>query len=153
MKKKFLWLAALMLFLISAITVLSFFGPAPVPVELHPLILRAPGEQDISLSVEWADTEESRAYGLMNRPRVDHGMLFIFDEETPLTFWMKNTLVPLDILFFDGAGRYVSSASMEPCHTDPCAVYPSSGPARYALEMQKGFLLEHQFSKNWEIVR
>lgn len=69
----------------------------------------------------------------------DHGMLFVFPEAQPLTFWMKDTLIPLDMLFFDDAHRLVAiQANAPPCKADPCQVYPSVVPARYVLELNAG---------------
>lgn len=69
----------------------------------------------------------------------DHGMLFVFGQDTPLTFWMKNTLIPLDMLFFDSQYRLVAiQANTQPCKTDPCQLYPSGVPARYVLELNAG---------------
>jgi uncharacterized membrane protein (UPF0127 family) len=69
----------------------------------------------------------------------DHGMLFVFPASNPQAFWMKNTLIPLDILYFDDARRLVSmQLDVPPCKADPCPIYPSSGPARYVLELAAG---------------
>ena len=66
-------------------------------------------------------------------------MLFVFAESAPQAFWMKNTLIPLDILYFDDARRLVSmQLDVPPCQADPCAIYPSNVPARYVLELAAG---------------
>ncbi|WP_101926399.1 MULTISPECIES: DUF192 domain-containing protein [Luteimonas] len=92
--------------------------------------------------VEIANTDETRARGLMFRDRLDdgHGMLFIHDAEAPLAYWMKNTRIALDILYFDEALRLVSQQrDVPPCSGgDRCPVYPSRAPARYVLELNAG---------------
>ena len=91
--------------------------------------------------VELADDDASRTKGLMNREHMakDRGMLFTFEQQQPLAFWMKNTLIPLDMLFFDKEQRLVSvQANVPPCKADPCQSYPSAGPALYVLELNAG---------------
>ncbi len=63
------------------------------------------------------------------------GMLFVFRRATSGGFWMKNTLVPLSIVFFDTAGRRVRRISMTPCRKDPCPIYDPGKQYRYALEL------------------
>jgi uncharacterized membrane protein (UPF0127 family) len=92
-------------------------------------------------SVEIAATPAEQAHGLMDRTSMpaDHGMLFVFPQAQPLTFWMKDTLIPLDMLFFDEAHRLVTvHADVPPCEADPCPTYASTAPARYVLELNAG---------------
>ena len=62
-------------------------------------------------------------------------MLFVFPEPTTGGFWMKNTLVPLTIVFFDSAGKRVRKLSMVPCREDPCRIYEPGRLYRFALEL------------------
>ena len=64
------------------------------------------------------------------------GMLFVFPETTTGGFWMKNTLVPLTIVFFDASGSRVRKLSMTPCRKDPCTIYNPGRPYRFALELR-----------------
>lgn len=92
-------------------------------------------------AVEVALTEPARQQGLMHRERLpaQQGMLFVFEREQPLAFWMKNTLIPLDILYFDDKLRLVSVArAVPPCKSARCPSYPSAGPAIFTLELNAG---------------
>ncbi|QNP41513.1 DUF192 domain-containing protein [Lysobacter solisilvae (ex Woo and Kim 2020)] len=92
--------------------------------------------------VEVADDDAERARGLMFRDELAHdrGMLFIHDREEPQAYWMKNTRIPLDILYFDNQRRLVSQQrDVPPCALgDGCPPYPSDAPARYVLELNAG---------------
>jgi uncharacterized membrane protein (UPF0127 family) len=92
-------------------------------------------------TIEIAADNASREHGLMDRTEMaaDHGMLFVFDDDLPRTFWMKNTKIPLDMLFFDADNKLVSIAhNVPPCVSDPCPGYSSGAPARYVLELNAG---------------
>jgi uncharacterized membrane protein (UPF0127 family) len=84
--------------------------------------------QEYCFSIEIADTFASRQQGLMNRSSLqqDAGMLFVFDTPGSYGFWMKNTLIPLDIIWMDENFVVVDTATMTPCTADPCPTYNHS---------------------------
>jgi len=89
-------------------------------------------------SVELALTPEDQAQGLMFRESLPerHGMLFVFPETAPHHFWMKNTMIPLDMIWLDASGKVLFvSADTPPCKADPCATYGPDGPAQMVLEI------------------
>ena len=92
--------------------------------------------------VEIADDDAERARGLMFRDVLADGtgMLFIHDREEPQAYWMKNTRIPLDILYFDDERKLVAQRrDTPPCSAgDACPSYPSNAPARYVLELNAG---------------
>jgi uncharacterized membrane protein (UPF0127 family) len=88
-------------------------------------------------TLEVADDPDEMQRGLMFRqsmPR-DHGMLFAYENERILSFWMKNTYIPLDIVFLDSAGRVVTIKQMKPLDLTSTA---ADRPARYAIELNAG---------------
>lgn len=91
-------------------------------------------------TVEVVDTPQARQIGLMYREKLEEnkGMLFIFDSEGSYPFWMKNTLIPLDIIWIDSFGKIIDIREAEPCEKDPCPVIPHAGSAKYVLEINKG---------------
>jgi uncharacterized membrane protein (UPF0127 family) len=92
-------------------------------------------------TVELAETQEKQALGLMFRDSLpdSHGMLFVFPAESLRSFYMKNTRIPLDIIYFDEDMRLVSVAeNARPCRTRRCPSYLSEGPAKYVLELNAG---------------
>lgn len=102
------------------------------------------------VSVEIADTEPVRARGLMFRTHLapNEGMIFVFPAAGFYPFWMKNTLIPLDMLWLDTSGRIVSiAASVPPCKADPCPSYPPDGDASYVVEVVSGFARQHALEK------
>ncbi|MBO6891442.1 MAG: DUF192 domain-containing protein [Roseibium sp.] len=111
-------------------------GDAPsLPVE--ELLVRSQSAE-LRFQVEVASNDIQRARGLMFREEMaeDHGMLFVFENEGERFFWMKNTPLPLDIIYISEAGRIVSIAA----ETVPFSenVIPSGHPARFVLELNAG---------------
>lgn len=118
----------------------------------------APGSSDVEVStaiiegdkgpvlvnVEVAETPEERQKGLMFRESLpaDSGMVFIFFEESEGGFWMKNTLIPLSIAFFDKDGEIVRLLDMDPCTKEPCRIYDPEVSYYGALEVNSGAFAE-----------
>lgn len=91
-------------------------------------------------SLEVARTPEGRAMGLMGRTELGEsgGMVFLFDQQTTTAFWMKDTLIPLSIAFWEEDGDITDILDMRPCRSDPCALYRASEPFVGAIEMNRG---------------
>jgi len=119
---------------ITIVTLSAAFGPAH-GAGLPTRTLTINGHKVIA---EVASTPEERETGLMNRfsLQADHGMLFVFERSEPLSFWMKNTYIPLSIAFVDAAGRIVNIEDMAP-QTE--TIHWSGAPSLYALEVRKGW--------------
>lgn len=90
-----------------------------------------------------ANHEVTRQRGLMHRQTLDadRGMIFVFPKEEPLSFYMKDTFIPLDIIYANAAGKVVSIKRMKPMDRDASGQWvttPSDGPAKYAIELNAG---------------
>ena len=99
------------------------------------------------VKIELAADDPTREQGLMYRDRVSAGtgMLFLFPQAGDYPFWMKNTLVPLDMIWLDDQRRVVHVASnVPPCKADPCPSYPPNAPSRYVLELGAGEAAKHR---------
>lgn len=139
--------------LITALAVLSVAScsrstPAIWTAPFTSVVLH--GEQGpVHVAVEEADSPAEREQGLMGRTSLgaDEGMIFLFDDVAvgPVTseFWMKDTLIPLSVAFWDERGRIVGIRDMEPCTEDPCPTYSSPTPYIGALEVNIRFFAEH----------
>jgi uncharacterized membrane protein (UPF0127 family) len=100
----------------------------------------ADGERKVEIDVEIADDPGEIALGLMYRDKLEsnQGMLFIFEDEQPRSFWMRNTILPLDMIFADSTGKIVTIHQ----HTVPYSQesYVSTIPAQYVVEVNAGFV-------------
>lgn len=94
-----------------------------------------------ALRVEVADADASRSRGLMHRQAMgrNDGMLFVFEDLGYHSMWMMNTYIPLSVAFIDGEGRILNILDMEPRTQD---THTAAGPARYAIETNKGWFAE-----------
>lgn len=99
-----------------------------------------------ALRLELAVTPEEVAQGLMFRPSLpeDHGMLFLFEVERVPSFWMKHTMIPLDLLFLDSGGAIVDIVeNAQPCAAEPCPQYVPSRAVSAVLEVAAGTAARH----------
>jgi uncharacterized membrane protein (UPF0127 family) len=111
-------------------------------------LIRTP-QRTVSVKIEIAETTAQLQRGLMGRrslaPR--SGMAFLFASDTRGKFWMKDTLIPLSIAFWDKDGRILRILDMAPCRADPCKVYDPHVAFRGALEVNRGAF------RRWDVHR
>ena len=114
---------------------------APEVTTLPTLTINTSLGERVPVQVDIADTLSEWQTGLTGRTALaeDAGMLFVFDQEQPLSFWMKDTLIPLSIAFIDSQGRIIDIQDMQPLDETS---HPSAAPAQYALEVNQGFFGE-----------
>ena len=99
-----------------------------------------------AVTVDVAADDPTRQQGLMYRDSLanDRGMIFLFPTAGDYPFWMKNTLIPLDIIWIDDQMRVVHVGhDVPPCKADPCTSYPPNAVARYVLEVAAGVAARH----------
>jgi uncharacterized protein len=116
-------------------------APAPAPLTTKAAGPRVRMPSGAEYALELALTPEDQAQGLMFRESLPDraGMLFLFDETAPHHFWMKNTMIPLDMIWMDEGGKVLFiSADTPPCKEDPCGTYGPNSPARSVLEIAGG---------------
>jgi hypothetical protein len=108
-----------------------------------------------AVTVEIAADEDTRQQGLMFRDRLadDRGMIFLFPSTGEYPFWMKNTLIPLDMIWIDESHRIAHiTPDVPPCKADPCPSYPPNAQARYVLELAAGVAAKHHL-KDGDVLR
>ena len=129
-------------------------APAPPPAETagsQPSTANSSGPRVIFpdnfvVSVEIAADEEMRAQGLMYRDHIDpgKGMLFVFPQDGVTSFWMKNTRIPLDMIWIDSNRKIAGMReNVPPCHVENCPSYGPGVVARYVLEVGAGEAAKH----------
>jgi uncharacterized membrane protein (UPF0127 family) len=99
------------------------------------------------IDVELAITPKQMTIGLMNRISLPEnmGMLFIFDEESIYKLWMKNTLIPLDMIWLDENGKIIYiERNAQPCYVTTCSTFGPESNSKYALEVNGGYTERHK---------
>jgi uncharacterized membrane protein (UPF0127 family) len=118
--------------------------------------IQIPNGLAVRVDVEIADSDVERSVGLSNRRYLGdyEGMLFIFDNEVQTPFWMKDMLIPLDILFIDSQGYIVDMAlAQQPCVTTSCSAISSSESFQYVLEVNSGFCEENDIEEGYLVIQ
>jgi len=116
----------------------GFAACSPQKLKTTALTIERVDAPPVELTVEIARTDEERALGLMFRKKLPdgQGMLFVFDRDQQMSFWMKNTLIPLSIAFITSDGHILEIKDMQPNDINSVK---SSRSARYALEVPQGW--------------
>ncbi len=136
----FLSAVALILFLIAATIANDFLdnqNKQKAEGDYATVTLYSETGKQLKIKAEVVDTDEERATGLMFRETLgsNEGMLFVFPDAAMQNFWMKNTLIPLDMIFVAEEMTIVKIHHAVPCHADPCPLYNSGQPIKYVLEV------------------
>ena len=124
----------------------AFVGTATQDVKFERKTIKI---DKVDITVEMAESFEQQRRGLMFRKSLseNEGMLFVYEKEQILSFWMKNTFIPLSIGFFNAKGVLVDIQDMEPVKSEMevnLPSYYSKKPAKYALEVPKGWFSRHK---------
>jgi uncharacterized protein len=143
MRRLFMVLAVLLVAIVAPGQTITEATKTAQASELRTVTIHTSCGEEVTVRVEIPDNASEFNRGLMYRTALveDQGMLFIYEEEQKLSFWMKNTLIPLSIAFIDSEGRIVDIQDMKPLDDDP-PDYVSAKPAQYALEVNQGFFEE-----------
>lgn len=123
----------------------------PEPFGMAELTLRGPSGQAVKVPVYVAATPRQRQRGLMYRTHLPAGagMVFLYPEPVSEPYYMKDTLIPLGIAFYDNQGRVVRVLDMEPCAADPCPLYHPGVRFIGALEVNQGFFRTIGLREGW----
>ncbi len=136
----------LIILMFSIVGYVFIFGPDDE--QLKAVSFQVNDQEVLNVTCEIASTNEERAQGLMNRDELaeDRGMLFVYDTPTEVSFWMKNTLIPLDMIFIDENGIVVNveEADVQTGIPDSQLThYHSDGPVKWVVEINQGLSASH----------
>jgi uncharacterized protein len=149
MRRPVLLIAALLLTACAGGEPAATSGPNPTPATSRKppsfLSIRTESGQAATLHVDIADDDAERGRGLMGVEELpaDQGMAFVWEEPHTGSFWMKDTLIPLSIAFWDTDGRVIAILDMEPCTTETCPQYGPDAPFIGAVEANLGWFEDH----------
>jgi uncharacterized protein len=135
-----------LLMIAALVTILN--SPAEAASRLNLPAIHVCKDKSHCILAEIAATQEARLRGLMFRDNLPdgHGMLFVYPQSDYWNFWMKNTKMPLDIIWLDETRRIVHIVNKaEPCISEPCRIYVPTDRAAYVLELSSGM------SKTWQL--
>lgn len=138
----------ILLILLSLFVIFFLVGCQPAEEEITVRILAE--DKDLRIFVEVADTPEKIHQGLMFRESLgeNNGMVFIFEGEDYRSFWMKNTLIPLDIIFVNSNSTIIDiKENFQPCEQEPCESYRSKEKATHAVEVNAGFVEKNNITE------
>lgn len=122
--------------------------------EQNPQVIFPRFPKKIAVEVELAVQPEEWAQGLMFRESLgeNKGMLFIFPGEQQRSFWMKNTLIPLDMIFINDELEVVEiKENIQPCKEELCPSYISQSSAKYVLEVNAGYAATHDIERGEKV--
>lgn len=144
---------------LAGLLLVTACGPTKAPGALAPsepfgvaeLTLRGPSGQAVRVPVYVAATAVQRQRGLMDRTQLPAGagMVFLYPQPVRQPFYMKNTLIPLDIAFYDRQRKVVRVLDMQPCKADPCPLYDPGTMFVGALEVNQGFFGQIGLREGW----
>lgn len=108
----------------------------------EPNVIVTTDDNEYAFSVAYATTVEQWRRGLMDKQKLSTrgGMLFVYPDARERTFWMKNTTLPLTLLFFDDNRTLLNIVDARPCRSDPCPKYLSAGKAQFVLEINHNII-------------
>lgn len=143
-KRPFFWVLAFLIACLAGIIIYQEYQK----IALKNRVIIYTGAGKVEISVEYATTTEKQNQGLSRSVSLNKnsGMLFIFPDEKTREFWMKDTLIPLEIMFIGTNGRVNEIITMKPCllETELCTIYTSKNPARFAIEVNAGFAAKNR---------
>lgn len=144
-KRPFYWISGILI--LTLISIILYFQYQKIADKNSTTIFTGAGP--IKIHVEFAKTPQELEKGLMNRDSLgkNSGMFFIFPDEQARNFWMKDTLIPLDVIFVSPNGRINEITTLNPCReAEICQPYNSKTPAQYVLEINAGS------AEKWNII-
>lgn len=142
-------------FVVAILLVFSVFQIFKSKTEvIEKVVFYNNNEQTVEIFVKIADNDSEMEKGLKFQEELleNEGMLFIFPDEDLRSFWMKDTLISLDMIFLDSNQNIVSiKENAEPCNVNPCSLYNSKEKSQYIIEVNAGFCAKYNINKETQV--